>query len=175
MLSLLAAAAAFTGPTCAPATSRSTVTMSMGSMDRRTAVAAAVSSAFPLAAFADSNEDAMLAIAAKNAEKLEAEKKAFAESRRPKTEEEIAAAQESSKNLILGIAGAGTALSGLFIIPNLQRLAIKVSSGGKDAGYDKIPVNKGKKVAKRAGKAPPKEQKNTAEKVFAGLFAREFK
>lgn len=124
----------------------------------------------PVGSFAsinDGTEDAMARIAAANREKQEKEKRDFAESRRPKTEEELLAEQEKSKNLILGIAGAGTALSGLFIIPNLQRLFIKVTSGGKDAGYDKIPVKKGKKAA------PAPKQKSTAQKLFAAAFARD--
>merc|ERR1740138_763356 len=142
---------------------------------RRSFVSAA---AVPFAAFADSNgnqqaensgmrfnnnnlgsvadpslnagtEDAMAKIARKNAEKLAAEKAAFAASRAPKTEEELLAQAEGSKNLITGIAGAGTLLSGLFILPNLQRLATKVASGGQDAGYAKAgkSVKKGKKAA----------------------------
>merc|ERR1719453_1336132 len=61
-------------------------------------------------------EDAMAKIARKNAEKLEKEKQAFIDSRRPKTEEELFAEQEKAKTLITGIAGTGTLASGLFIL-----------------------------------------------------------
>merc|ERR1719453_626857 len=113
-------------------------------------------------------EDAMAKIARKNAEKLAAEKAAFAASRAPKTEEELLAEQAKSKNLVVGIGAAGTLLSGLFILPNLQRLATKVVSGGQDSGYAKP----GKSVKK--GKPAPKK-KGTTDKLIGALFARESK
>ena len=49
---------------------------------------------------------------------------------------------------IAGVALAGTALSALFVLPNLSRLGTKVASGGKDSGYTK---KGGKTLAKQVG------------------------
>merc|ERR1719217_1755256 len=76
--------------------------------------------------FTAGNEDSIAAIAAKNAAKL-AEEKANKNKKYTKTEEDIERDAENSKKLVLGIAGAGTVLSGAFIIPNLTRLATKIA------------------------------------------------
>ena len=48
-------------------------------------------------------------------------------------------AEKASKtNLVAGVLVGSVALSVPFYWQNLQRLAIKVGSGGKDDGYDKI-------------------------------------
>lgn len=113
----------------------------------------------------DNTESSIAAIARANAEKLAAEKERAAR-KYQKTDADIEAEQEGKKNLILGIAGAGTLASGAFIIPNLTRLATKVASGGKDDGRSKAPA-RGKKAA------PAPKTKNTAEKLFSAAFARE--
>jgi len=109
----------------------------------------------------DGTEDAVAAIARRNAEKLQAERDAK-QRRYQKTDADIEAEQQGKKNLVLGIAGGGTLLSAAFIIPNLTRLATKVASGGKDDG-------RGKK-----GKPAPK-QANTGNKLFKAAFGRELK
>jgi len=139
------------------------------------AAAASAASAIPFAAMADQasdaqTEDAVAAIARKNAAKLKEEKERE-RSKYQKTEADIEAEQQQSKNLILGIAGVGTALSGVFIIPNLTRLAKKITSGGEDSGY----ATSGAKP-KRGGRGkaqPAPKQKSFAEKLFSAAFARE--
>merc|ERR1719161_1999421 len=82
-----------------------------------------------------------------------------------KTDEDIEAEQQKSKNLVLGIAGVGTLASGAFIIPNLTRLGIKVASGGKDAGYETYANSK---KGKGRGKAKPVfKEKSFGEKLFS--------
>jgi len=82
----------------------------------------------------------------------------------------IEAEQQASKNLILGIAGAGTLASGAFIIPNLTRLGIKIASGGQDAGYETYANSK---KGKGRGKAKPVfKEKSFGEKLFTTVFAR---
>merc|ERR1719478_1223593 len=118
-------------------------------VNRRALLAAAAVASLPFAASADDNEDAIARIAAKNAEKLAADK-AAERAKYQKTDEDIEAEQQQSKNLILGIAGVGTLASGAFIIPNLTRLGIKIASGGKDAGYETYANSqKGKKAPAR--------------------------
>lgn len=112
----------------------------------------------------DNTESSIAAIARANAEKLAAEKERAAR-KYQKTDADIEAEQQGKKNLILGIAGAGTLLSGAFIIPNLTRLATKVASGGKDDGRSKA------KGGKKAAPAP--KTKNFGEKLFSAAFARE--
>merc|ERR1719311_1935842 len=114
---------------------------------------------------------AVLAAAAarKNAEKAAAAK-AAERAKYQKTDEDIEAEQQKSKNLVLGIAGAGTVASGAFIVPNLIRLAKKVVSGGEDRGYAVSKAGKGK----GRGKAKPQfKEKNFFEKAFSAAFARE--
>jgi len=115
-------------------------------------------------------EDAIAAIARRNAEQQAREKEAKAASFRPKTDEELAADQEKAKTAIIGIAGVGTLASGAFIIPNLTRLATKVASGGKDDGRSA----KGKKAAPARGRkaAPAPKETGTLEKLFKVAFAR---
>jgi len=110
----------------------------------------------------DGTEDAVAAIARRNAEKLKAEQEAK-QRRYQKTDEDIEAEQQAKKNLILGIAGGGTLLSGAFIIPNLTRLATKIASGGKDDG-------RGKK-----GTPAPTKQASTGNKLFKAAFGRDLK
>jgi len=142
-----------------------------GRANRRAVLAAAsAASAIPFAAMADETEDAMAAIAKKNAAKL-AEAKAAERSRYQKTDADIEAEQQQSKNTILGIAGGGTLLSGAFIIPNLKRLATKVATGGADSGYET-----GQSKPKRGGRGkaqPAPKTKNFAEKLFSAAFARD--
>ena len=94
----------------------------------------------------DDTEAAMARIAQKNRELAEEnERKRLARFRQKTQAEldaEIEAEKAKSKNLILGIAGGGTLLSGVFIIPNLRRLGIKIASGGADRGYDSVPVSR---------------------------------
>merc|ERR1719159_1078769 len=117
--------------------------------------------------FTAGNESSIAAIAAKNAAKL-AEEKANKNKKYTKTEEDIERDAENSKKLVLGIAGAGTVLSGAFIIPNLTRLATKIASGGQDDGRSKVG---GKKAGRKAKPAP--KQKSFGEKLFSTVFARE--
>jgi hypothetical protein len=132
-------------------------------VSRRSVVAALPLAALPFAAFADENDDSMAAIAAKSAAINAAAKKSF----KPPTEEELEAKKEKSKSLIIGIAGFGTLASGAFIIPNLQRLATKVTTGGQDSGYG---TAKDKQF--RAAKAKPKAKAKSAPKK-GGLFGRQ--
>merc|ERR1719217_1199243 len=130
----------------------------------------------PLVAMADANNDpsyeadeSIARIARKNMEKLAADKERE-RMKYQKTDADIEAEQQRSKNLILGIAGVGTLASGAFIIPNLTRLAIKVTSGGKDAGYETA----GKLARKGRGRGKKEEpefkEKGTAEKLFNTFF-----
>jgi hypothetical protein len=143
--------------------------------DRRAVLAAAAAAAsIPLVAMADDDfprdkatEDAVQAIARKNAEKAAAAK-AAERAKYQKTDADIEAEQQKSKNLILGIAGAGTVASGAFIVPNLIRLAKKVASGGEDKGYAVSKAKGGRGKAK-----PPPKQKSFFEKAFSAAFARE--
>lgn len=107
-----------------------------GPISRRSVMAGSLGAlaAIPFAASADDTEDAMVAIARRNAERQAAEKEAAKKKYQP-TEKDLKAEQDKNKNLILGIAGVGTLASGAFIIPNLTRLATKISSGGQDSGY----------------------------------------
>merc|ERR1719201_754479 len=141
--------------------------------DRRAVLAAAAAASIPLVAMADdaprdiATEEAVAAIARKNAEKAAAAK-AAERAKYQKTDDDIEAEQQKSKNLILGIAGAGTVASGAFIVPNLTRLAKKVATGGADSGY---AVKKGGKGRGKAKPAPV--QKSFFEKAFSAAFARE--
>merc|ERR1719478_1322530 len=134
-------------------------------VNRRALLAAAAVASLPFAARADENEDAIARIAAKNAQKLAADK-AAERAKYQKTDEDIEAEQQRSKNLIVGIAGVGTLASGAFIIPNLTRLGIKVASGGKDAGYETAGklARKGRGRGKKA--EPEFKEKSFAEKLF---------
>jgi len=114
----------------------------------------------------DGTEDAVAAIARRNAEKLKAEQEAK-QRRYQKTDEDIEREQQQKKNLILGIAGGGTLLSGAFIIPNLTRLATKIASGGADDGRAKTGAKKGAKKGKPAPKIP-----SAGEKLFSAAFGR---
>ena len=91
-----------------------------------------VAAAVPLAAFADANEDAMAAIAARTRQKYEAEK-AKAEANTMSTEELMAAQEENKRNIYLALGGS-VVLSVPFYFKNLQRLGTKIVSGGKDDG-----------------------------------------
>merc|ERR1719324_2268478 len=120
-------------------------------VNRRAFVAAAAATAaaasFPFAAAADENDDAVAAIAKRTMEKNAADK-AAERAKYQKTDADIEAEQQRSKNLVLGIAGVGTLASGAFIIPNLSRLAIKIASGGQDSGYETYANQKNKRGKK---------------------------
>ena len=94
---------------------------------------------------ADDTEAAMAKIAQRNREAQEEQERRRLAQFRSKTQAEVDAEIEAekakSKNLILGIAGGGPLLSGVFIVPNLRRLGIKIASGGADRGYDSVPVS----------------------------------
>jgi hypothetical protein len=137
--------------------------------DRRAVLAAVAATAIPFAAAADDNDDAIARIAAKNAQTLAATK-AAERAKYQKTDEDIEADQQKSKNLIIGIAGVGTLASGAFIIPNLTRLGIKVASGGQDSGYDTYANSKSKG---RGKKKPEVKEKSFGEKLFSAAFARD--
>jgi len=138
----------------------------MSATSRRAALAAGgatlASLALPRSASADENEDAIAKIAAKaNAEneRAKAAERARMEARlqRGKTEEqESEEKQQDAKNKILGIAGGGTLLSTYFFKDNLQRLAIKITSGGQDAGYETLANRKNAAAAKKGGRPAPK-------------------
>lgn len=122
----------------------------------------------------DDTEAAMAKIAQKNREKqaeLERKRLEYLAGPAEKTDEELAAQQQQSKNLILGIAAGGTLASGAFIIPNLRRLGTKIASGGADRGYDTIPDKKVKKAAKR-GRGKNVEPELVDNPPFGGLFRR---
>jgi len=137
----------------------------MSATSRRAALAAGgatlASLALPRSASADEEEDDAIArIAAKNMASLKAEKerqraKLEARALKGKTEEqENDEAKEAAKRNILAIAGGGTLASTAFFYKNLQRLFIKITSGGDDDGYGTIPANgkapRGKAPAKKA-------------------------
>merc|ERR1712087_354919 len=90
-----------------------------------------------------------------------AEKKRIAASYKRKSAADLKEEQNKAKTTILGIAGGGTLVSAYFFKDNLARLFIKVSSGGADAGYGRVPVKQAKRVAKGRGRAavaePPKK------------------
>jgi len=86
-------------------------------------------------------------VALKEMQELNARNEAERQTRKrlkERTPEEIAAEQEQQAGGIKLAVGGGLALAVPFFAANLQRLGIKVASGGKDDGYGKVPV-KGKK------------------------------
>merc|ERR1712078_702831 len=89
-----------------------------------------------------------------------------------KTDADIEADQQKSKNLIVGIAGVGTLASGAFIIPNLTRLGIKIASGGQDSGYETYANSKKGGRGKKGKQVEEVKQKSFAEKLFSAAFAR---
>lgn len=165
---LVAEGAAFQVPAAAnvgvaaPAASSATPVMSASRRDALAAGGAALASlALPRQASADAeNDDSIARIAAKNAQKQAEEKEAMkakmaARAARGKTEEqETEEAKEEAKRNILTIAGGGTLASTAFFYKNLQRLFIKISSGGEDSGYDTI-ANQQNRAAKK--KPAPKK------------------
>jgi len=145
----------------------------MSATSRRAALAAGgatlASLALPRAASADANDDSIAAIAAKaNAEneRVKAAEKARMQARldRGKSEElELLEKQEENQNKILGILGGSTLLSTYFFKDNLQRLAIKITSGGEDAGYDTLANRKNAAAAKKGKPAPKRGRGKQAE------------
>jgi len=133
----------------------------------------AESQAAESAALNATTEDSIAAIARKNAEKLALEKERKRAKFQP-SDADLAKANEEKKSLILGIAGAGTLASGLFILPNLQRLATKITSGGQDSGYGtaKDRAFRANKVqAKPKPKAKPKAVAKRGKVVPTGKTA----
>jgi len=171
---LVADAAAFqvpaggaVGVSSSPASTSSSPVMSATS--RRAALAggaaAAASLALPRVASADDSDDAIARIAAKANQANEDEKRRKLEkikalAAKGRTEDDVAAKQkEEAKRNILTIAGGGTLASTAFFYKNLQRLFIKITSGGEDDGYDRV-ANQGKKQPAPRGrgkKAPEPE------------------
>lgn len=156
LASALSGAAAFSAVPLTPLTggrAAATVTMKLSEseqpMSRRAAVLAAAgtaAAAMPVfAAFADDNEDAMLAIARRNAEK-----NAAAEANKvEKTEEQLEAEKAQAIQSVVAVGAGGTLLSTAFFYKNIQRLFIKISSGGADDGYATVSDKGG-----RGKKAP---------------------
>jgi len=90
-------------------------------------------------------------VALKEMQELEAKNEAERQTRKrlqARTPEEIAAEKEQQESGIKLAVGGGLALAVPFFAANLQRLGIKVASGGKDDGYGKVPV-RGKKQKRR--------------------------
>ena len=88
-------------------------------------------SALPLAASAD---DSIAEIAARNAKAAEAER-AAKEANPAKSAEEQSA---EGKGLVGSVLLGSVVLSFPFYRKNVQRLFIKISSGGEDDGYDSV-------------------------------------
>jgi len=89
----------------------------------------------PAAALADSIED----IAARNAVAAEAargEKKKCGYGALPQCDTEVEQDNGSSLGLVGGVLVGSVALSVPFYWKNLARLGTKITSGGKDDGYD---------------------------------------
>lgn len=112
--------------------------MAEGASTRRSllgaAAAAATFAAIPGSAFADANEDAMAAIAAKNAANLAKEK----EERRARLNAQNTEKDEEDVRgkTVLAAVAASVLLSVPFYYKNLIRLAIKVTGAGPDRNYD---------------------------------------
>lgn len=97
-------------------------------------------------------EDPELAVkVVQEQEKKNKEEKARRKVLKERTPEEIAAEEAKNTASIQYAIGGGLALSVPFFAANLQRLGIKVASGGKEDGYDRIPA--GRTVAKKKGAA----------------------
>ena len=67
--------------------------------------------------------------------------------------------KKAAKNQILLIAGGGTLASTAFFYRNIQRLFIKITSGGADDGYSTVaePPARGRVVRTGKKQAPPPE------------------
>ena len=137
MLALVSVTLAFAlQPGLQPHTvAQTNVRMSAVFESRRAALLAGAATAFAVSpVFADDAEDIVARIAAKNALALEKER-AAANSIDAKTAEEQSA---EGKGLVGTFLLGSVVLSVPFYYKNIQRLFIKVSSGGKESGYDKV-------------------------------------
>ena len=142
LAAFVASSVAFTAPGLAPATAvrHSPVV----ALETRRAALASGAGLFAAAAIAP------LSAQAKSVEEIAAAANQAAMADREKLESqydvEVSAGEKAAP--IVAIAGVGTLLSGIFIIPNLQRLGTKITSGGEDKGYNR---KSGKSIAKQVG------------------------
>ena len=120
---------------------------------------AAAISALPRAAYADAIED----IAAKANAKAMKEREEELEKKSGGIKE---VSNDEKLKPILYALGASVVLSVPFYFQNLERLATKVASGGKDSGYEK----KGGKGRKQAKVAKGVDGKKFAKQAAMSLF-----